>query len=285
MKIKLIFTLSAMLLLNVVMAQQKAESTPLVQSQIQVAPIKDTQNNRQYELYIELPEGYAENPDKKYPVLYYTDAVWHMEVLSAGAEYILTEAILVGISWQKDPNPDLLEKHGPQVSRYWDYSITESDNPEVQEKYQLGQAGNHLVFIRKDVIPYMEGNYRTDPENRSYFGYSMSGLFGAYVLLSQPDTFRNYILGSPSLKGDVEELRRLSSKIPVGEAINAHVFVSYGEDEKEASTHIDQFIDLLKSRKDPQLSVTHQVLEGNHQTAFPLTGIQSVKWLADLVQQ
>jgi predicted alpha/beta superfamily hydrolase len=277
-----LFTL--MLSIGMVFSQEKEESAALVLPQIQVVPIRDTQANRQYELYIELPEGYSESSDKSYPVLYYMDAVWHREILSAGAEYILTDAILVGVSWQKDPDKNLLEQHGEHVSRYWDYTIQESTNPEQQAKYQLGQANNHLNFIQQDVIPYVEGNYRTDPENRSYFGYSLSGLFGAYVLLSQPDTFRNYILGSASMRGNIKELERLASNISGSQGMNANVFISYGSAEDELRAYGRQFIDLLEARNDQQLSITYKVLDGNHQSAFPLTGVQSVFWLAGLLE-
>jgi len=52
---------------------------------IQVVPIKDTKNDRLYELYIKLPEGYSEKGDFKYPVLYFTDAPWHIETVSGAA--------------------------------------------------------------------------------------------------------------------------------------------------------------------------------------------------------
>lgn len=41
----------------------------------QVVPIKNTETNAQYELYIKLPEGYTENSKNTYPVIYFTDAV------------------------------------------------------------------------------------------------------------------------------------------------------------------------------------------------------------------
>ncbi|MEQ9289864.1 MAG: hypothetical protein RIG77_23250 [Cyclobacteriaceae bacterium] len=61
---------------------------------IQVIPIKDTETDRHYELYIKLPEEYSENEDQHYPVIYYTDAMWHVEMLSGSAEYIMEEAIV-----------------------------------------------------------------------------------------------------------------------------------------------------------------------------------------------
>ena len=249
----------------------------------EVVPIQDTQADRRYELYIKLPEEYAEDSDKKYPVIYFTDAVWHIDILSAAAEYLMSDVILVGISWQKDIKDSLLKEAGEHVSRNRDYTIRASSNPKIQAKYQLGQAGHHLAFIRNDVITYVEKNYRTAPGNRTYFGYSAGGEFGAYVLLTKPDTFKNYILGSPSIKGEIPYLSKLdSSAASQRNGFNANVFISYGDLEKELGTHIDQLVALLKNRNDKSLSLTHAVVEGDHQAAFPITGLRSVTWLSNL---
>ena len=109
MKVLKLLALTLTISINTAFAQENGakgtaltKSASLVLPQIQVVPIKDLNTARNYELYIELPEDYAENPSKKYPVLYYTDAVWHREMLSGATEYILEDVILVGISWQKD---------------------------------------------------------------------------------------------------------------------------------------------------------------------------------------
>ena len=170
--------------INVEASEPKSLELPA----IQVIPIIDTQSDRQYELYIKLPEDYAKNKDKTYPVIYFTDALWHVELLSAATEYIMEDVILVGISWQKDIAEDLKQEYGAHVSRFGDYSFKKISNPK-HPKIKFGQATNHLAFIRKDVFKYVEENYRTEPNNRSYFGFSAGGLFGTYVLMAQPDTF------------------------------------------------------------------------------------------------
>ncbi|MCJ8322034.1 MAG: alpha/beta hydrolase-fold protein [Colwellia sp.] len=261
------------------------ETSDFTLSRIQVLPIKDTHADRQYELYIKLPEGYSKNKDKIYPVIYFTDAVWHIELLSGSTEYLMEDAILVGISWQKDINEALKKEEGEHVSRYRDYSISKSSNPERQAKYQHGQANNHLTFIRNDVIKTIEKNYRTDPDNRTYFGYSAGGNFGAYILMTQPDTFKNYILGSPSLWRTIPLLSKLGSTAALKDkGLNANVFISYGTLEQKLGEHIKEFTTILNARNDKSLSLTHVVIEGSHQTAFPMTGVRSVTWLANLTK-
>ena len=95
----------------------------------QVVPIQDTQANKQYELLIKLPESYAQNTDKKYPVIYFTDAVWHIELLSSISAFMMEDVILVGISWQKDIEKALIAEHGEYVSRFRDYSFRKSSDP------------------------------------------------------------------------------------------------------------------------------------------------------------
>ncbi|GAA6154142.1 alpha/beta hydrolase [Pseudoteredinibacter isoporae] len=245
----------------------------------EVIPIQDTHAGKQYELYVKLPDKYHEKPDAHYPVIYYTDGVWHIELLYAATEFLMEDAILVGISWQQDMKEEF-KKKGAHVSRFWDYSVRESKDPERQAKYQFGQAGNHLAFLRKDVIPYVENRYRTQADNRSYFGYSLGGVFGSYVLLAQPDTFKNYILGSPSLKGDIPTMVKLSASSL--KPLNANVFISYGSLENELAEYVEEFITLLKQRNDDSLMLEQVVIDGDHQRASPPTAIRALNWLHGL---
>ncbi len=257
-------------------------------AKIAVIPIKDSKTKRNYELYIKLPDDYSENNNKVYPVIYYTDALWHVEMLSGATEYMLENVILVGISWQLDIDEKLKKEVGAHYSRFRDFSSRKSNKPKIQKKYQLGQANTFLDFIRNDVITYIYNTYRTDPNSRTYFGYSMGAEFGAYALLTQPKTFNNYIIGSPSIKNEVAYLAELNSKFGPYEASNknsslkANVFITYGSLEEEAED-IDAFVKLLKDRRDDGLSVQKEVIEGNHASAFPMTTIRSVKWLSSLM--
>ncbi len=246
---------------------------------IQVIPIRDTQSNRQYELYIKLPEGYSKNNDVKYPVVYFTDAMWHIEILSGSIEYLVENAILVGISWQKD-----IKDAEAHTSRFRDYSIMKSKNP----KRQRGEASNHLTFIRNDVIKYVENNYQTDPDKRTYFGYSLGGLFGAYILLAQPDTFKNYILGSPSLGFANRYIFELESNTAKKRKdLNANVFISVGALEDTYIGPIEDFIFRLKSRYYAGLSLQEVVIieSADHGGAFPMAAVRSMYWLSDLQKE
>jgi len=82
-KILVLVCLSLLTFLTV----QASDTSDFTLPKIQVLPIKDTQANRQYELYIKLPEGYSKNKDKIYPVIYLTDALWQTELLSGATDF------------------------------------------------------------------------------------------------------------------------------------------------------------------------------------------------------
>ena len=254
-------------------SEQKSYEMP----RTQVVPIQDTKSDRQYELYIKLPEGYEKNTDLKYPVIYTGDAIWHMDMLSGATEYLMPNVILVGISWQKD-----LEGEVAHASRFRDYSLvkdTESKNPR-------GEAGNHLSFIRDDVIKLVENNYRADPNERAYFGYSLGVQLGAYILFAQPDTFKHYIFGSPAFSERsgiyIDELE--AKMAPQQQELNANVFVSIGELEESEMRDVEDFVSVLQRRSQAGLTLTGlEIIEdADHGTAFPVTAIRSMKWLSHM---
>ena len=240
--------------------------------------ITDNATQKRYELYVKLPSNYDAG-DKHYPVVYYTDAYWHIEILSALSEFLFEDVILIGIAWQTNSDPQLVEEVGPYVSRFSDYSYAPSINEEHQHKYRFGQAAQHLAFIRKDVIPFVDTRYRTDPSKRSYFGYSLGGAFGAYTVMSQPDTFHYYVLGSPSVWQDITQY---TTPKPEGIASRAKVFISHGSTENKLQTKVEAFIQILEKQLVAPESVHYQVMNGDHTTAFPETAVEAVKWLSSL---
>lgn len=246
-----------------------------------VIPISDSKAGMQYELYIKLPDDYAENAEKTYPVLYYTDAVWHIDILSAATSFLLDEVILVGISWQKDVSEDLKQEYGESASRFSDYSFWTKVNPN-HPKLQFGGANKHMDFLTQDVIPYVENHFRIDKTKRSYFGYSLGGLFGAYILVKAPKTFDNYILGSVSMRLLLDE--SAPTFHPLGD-VDANVLFTRGDQEIDRAEHIAAFVTQLKTKNSPQKLSSLMVIPGNHQTAFPETSIASIKWLADIVKE
>jgi len=249
-----------------------SEYKPFEMPLIQIIPLHDTHSDREYELYIKLPRSYSKNNDVKYPVVYITDAKALFEMLSASTGQLMRNAILVGISYEKGM--------GRHESRGRDYTPAKIDDWEEL----TGKASNHLTFIRNDVIKYVENHYQADSDKRTYFGYSLGGLFGAYALLAQPDTFKNYILGSPSINFVYKYMFQLESNTALERKdLNVNVFLSVGALEKDYVGPIKEFSSKLKSRNYANLSLKHVVIDSaDHSEAFPMSAVLGINWLADL---
>jgi predicted alpha/beta superfamily hydrolase len=192
-----------------------------------VVEITDPTSKLTYPLFIKLPKGYDKNPEKKYPVIYLTDAWYAFQIVSGATRYPMNankmkQAIIVVISYAKGSKGD--------SSRVFDYT------PNVSKSWRkkTGGAVQYMEFIEQHVFKYMSKHYRVDKENRTFIGNSLGGLFGSYVLLTKPQLFKNYILGSPSFWFDNNAIFRLESAVANKmNKINVNVFIAIGERESK----------------------------------------------------
>ena len=68
-----------------------------------------------------------------------------------------------------------------------------------------GNAEAFLRYVKNEVVPYVESNYRTLP-HRTAIGHSLSASFLVYTLLNDAQLFDNYIAVSPNLAYDDRRL-------------------------------------------------------------------------------
>jgi predicted alpha/beta superfamily hydrolase len=171
----------------------------------------------------------------------------------------------------------------------------------------LGGAGRFLAFIRAELQPWVRAHYDVDPDDTTFFGQSMGGLFATYALLTEPDTFANYGIGSPSLWwhddmmfGYEEEYAATHSDLA------AKVFFAVGEYEdhegrlreadrlspEERSAAALRYIDMvadtermataLRGRNYPSLEIESVVLPGEFHVTVPIFNLsRSLRYLFD----
>ncbi|ABV85799.1 putative esterase [Shewanella pealeana ATCC 700345] len=247
---------------------------------------------RTYRLYVKLPKGYksSANKDINYPVIYLTDAMYTFQIMSGVTRFPMnskqmTPAIIVGISWELGLRSD--------HSRVRDYT------PTVDASWEkvTGGADRHLHFFKSKIIPYIEQNYRTDPAQRTYVGNSLGGLFGAYILLKQPDLFTNYLIGSPSFWWHERWfLTQFAKNIASLNKIDANVFIGIGALEHNGEDGDSQynmvadaqhFKALLNNLEISSPAFSSKLLiidEAHHATAFATTAIHGMDWLFNTKQ-
>jgi len=216
----------------------------------------------EYQLAVWLPESYASS-GRRYPVIYVLDGDFLFGMATALLPLMslidrVPEMIIVGIGY----NRSFAEF---AKLRELDFKI-----PEVQDDPPDSHADRFLAAMKQELIPYIEANYRTEPHERTLYGYSSSGFFAVYTLVNEPDLFRRYLAGSPDtdlscpyLQAHDQELASHASKIPID------LFLSVGDLENGAlQSSLVKFNELaatIQARSYPGLRLVTQVYAGeNH---------------------
>lgn len=139
-------------------AARAATYPPVTIPNSEVRTMKSTSTGRTYALYIRKPADYDKNKDKKYPVLYLLDGQWDFKLLDSvvgGLVYDkwMPDIMIVGITYSGDhPDYDAL--------RAMDYT------PVPGDAKGSGDGPKFLSFLKTELIPLVEGDYRADPTRR-----------------------------------------------------------------------------------------------------------------------
>jgi predicted alpha/beta superfamily hydrolase len=186
-------------------------------------------------LYIYLPRGYDDQPDRRYPVLYMHDGqncfAAFVEDSYAGSwradevadqligQGLMQECIIVGVSHGQAER--LVEYLPPYITRRERLSpLTEKieqGNTALDWPPLTGQADRLAAYYRYEVAPFLSKLYRIQP-GRDYTatcGSSMGGLFSIYLAWEYTAFARHHAALSPSFwisetaPGRLESIERL----------------------------------------------------------------------------
>jgi predicted alpha/beta superfamily hydrolase len=63
-----------------------------------------------------------------------------------------------------------------------------------------------VAFLQDELLPELRARYPVHADEATFIGTSLGGLFGIWTLLTAPSTFHRYILGSPALFWNDEQI-------------------------------------------------------------------------------
>ena len=139
--------------------------------------------NEDRSVMISLPDDYN-TTIKEYPVLYMPDGQWQFThtTQALGALSVngrIPRMIIVAVKTEENRSRDL------------------GATPNADGKLG-GGVDSFLNFMKKELIPFIEKNYRTYPY-RMLSGSSLGGIFIVHAFLKDPDYFNAYLAYSPSM--------------------------------------------------------------------------------------
>lgn len=235
----------------------------IANSELRVLP--KTAAGRHYQLSVGLPASYAQNPDRRYPVVYVTDGYWDFGKLHAihGAlvfDRVVPEFIIVGIGYAG-------EGLDYGALRTWELSpIPFGGNPDS------GHAAEFLETIEKEIIPFIEREYRADPAHRVLAGASLGGLFTLYSMYSKPELFQGWIAVTPAVVLGNDWLLDYEKKFAeAGRTLKGRLYVTVGENEGTGFIGgILRYNARVQSRRYPDLAYGFRIIDGERHAGMQL---------------
>lgn len=270
---------------------QRGEGLPYEIADTQVWDVADPVSGRTYQVFVALPPSYGEQPERRYPVLYVTDADYAFPVIKQIGRRLnverpnVEEFILVGLSYAKG--------EGGMHSRRRDYTPTPNGPSTAPADAVHGKAAAYAAYVRDQVLPFVAKRYRTDERRRLFLGHSYGALLGTEILFSEPKLFDGYVLGSPSFWYDRRHMaEREKAYAAKHKDLPARVYMYIGEYEEmrpgdpRYAKDVNMVTDTramdwaLRSRNYPSLRIKAEVLnDEDHFTVAPRGFTHGLKYL------
>lgn len=241
-------------------------------------------NGVKYPIFVALPGSYFTS-GKTYPVVYMLDAYSSFGIMVQMARLLsfdkeLPEVIIVGISSEGSSKEF-------NYNRARDFTPTLIQPEKLPEEFRStfpisGGAEKFLGFIKDELIPYVESNYRFSPGDRTLEGHSLGGLFVFYSLFKEPGLFKRYIAISPALLWDGGLLLKQEENFFENhKSLKSIIYTAVGSRENDSFTAPwKQLISNLKSRGYDSMKLQTEIAEGEtHYTIIPYIvthGLKSV---------
>lgn len=194
----------------------------------EVWDVTDPKSGRKYQVFVSLPKTYAENPGRRYSVLYVTDADYAFPIVRQISRRLngdgrkLEDFILVGLSYAVGEDS--------MNSRRRDYTPSAAGSHGAPSSAVHGGSSSYISYLRDTVLPFVADKYRTDEERRIFLGHSYGGLLGLEILFREPQMFSGYIVGSPSIWYDKNMMEGVAQTFAASrQDLNASVYMYVGE--------------------------------------------------------
>lgn len=114
-----------------------------------------------------------------------------------------------------------------------------------------GPPQGMIDFLEKELFPYVDGTYRTEPR-RILYGHSGRSFAALYILLNKPDLFESYICPGLGLSWPVEkgrmDLSAMAAERLAGLKTLPKSFVFSLGDEPKFFAGVERFVSVLKDK-------------------------------------
>lgn len=217
---------------------------------------------------ISLPDSYN-NPtevEKKYPIIILLDGYVHFKTAAGivhfmsfdkNRNYLMPETIIIAIE---------------NVDRGRDFTVTKI---KIKRPNNMGGGRKFLGFIEKELIPYIDKNYKTEP-SRTLIGHSLGGLLTLNSYIDKNSLFDAYISIDPSIFWEEEMMNSKVDSIS-STSLNKKLYIATANQgeanyERNKKRH-DDLYELIKKKSGDDLNVKLEYFDKETHRSVPLIAL------------
>ncbi len=209
--------------------------------------------NQDREIQIYLPENYHTSKEKC-PVIYVFDS----------QKYFLN-----AVSYQQnllfvDETPGFIV-----------IGIKTKDNE--RSKLYNSESSKFTKYLEKELLPYIDTTYRTNPSERVFFGWQRAASFGVEMLASKPNLFKGYFIASPTYLSAkrVSDVGKLLDK---STSLDNYLYFTLGSVEAWSLDNTNSLAELLKKKASNKLKWKYDLFDNeNHYSTTIITMNEGLK--------
>ena len=203
---------------------------------------------------ISLPEGYG-NSAGKYPILYTFYSGDAGFIHTAGVVRFLSQlrlapemlVVAVAVDGKRDLTPTKASAYGPTS----------------------GGADAFLRFLREELLPFVDREYRTTPQ-RLIWSHSIGGTLIVYALLAAPDLFQVHLTSSPYFIYDGNDrflLQNAARFLKQRKAGENYLYMAVGN-EPDLKPSLDAFDRILAENKPSGLAWDYVLMDKENHSSI-----------------
>ena len=227
---------------------------------------------RDFHVYVMLPEGYDQAEEKLYPTVYVLDGGTLFPLLVGYYRYLrfgdeVPDLIIVGISYGSDRFAE------------GNYRATDYTAPSDEREY-WGGAGAFQVFLKDELMPYVEREYRSRPDRRVVFGQSIGGQFVLYTALTDPGLYWGHIASNPALHRNLPFFLKKHSSASRADPQSRLFVGSASGDERRFRLPMLEWMQRWTGKDDIPWLLETRTFEGHsHMSLAPAAFRDGMRWL------
>ncbi|UOQ50993.1 alpha/beta hydrolase-fold protein [Hymenobacter cellulosivorans] len=224
------------------------------------------QLGRTRRVWLYLPNDYASNTTKRYPVLYMHDG-----------QNVFDNCTSFSGEWGVDETLSQLQQQGLDATGSIVVAVDNDGAQRLNEyspwnnpQYGGGQGDQYVDFLVQTLKPYIDSNYRTltGREYTSIAGSSMGGLISVYAALKYPNVYSKVGVFSPAFWFAEQSLFQYVQQHPANPATRFY-FVSGAQESQTMVPLIQQMHDALRSGGVPAANLSFNARpDGQHAEWF-----------------